>query len=348
MHRPLVITEDQDLLDDLVRIAAAAGTQLDVAHLAAHARPYWNLAPVVVVGDDLAEAVAATAPPTRERVFLATRDPADPGTWRRCVAVGAKAVVDLPAAERRLVDEFADALDPSPRAGAVVCVVGGSGGVGASVLSTCLALKASSDGLRTLLIDADPLGGGLDTLLGHEESAGARWPDLVSREGRVSPGALQAALPAFGELSVLSFDRGRLESIPVEAMRSVLEAGARGFDLVVADLPRQSTPAAAEALGRAGTTLAVVTADVRGVLAAAQVLSEVARHTADIRAVVRPGVLTDETVASTLSIPCAGHLADHPRLTATLNRGQLPKLGPRTPLGALCTSLLRDLLQERA
>ncbi|TDD16212.1 chromosome partitioning protein, partial [Nonomuraea diastatica] len=35
MHRPLVITEDHALLDDLVRIAAAAGAQLDVAHVPA-------------------------------------------------------------------------------------------------------------------------------------------------------------------------------------------------------------------------------------------------------------------------------------------------------------------------
>ncbi|WP_246005434.1 hypothetical protein [[Actinomadura] parvosata] len=31
MHRPLAITEDPALLDDLVRIAAAAGAQLNVA-----------------------------------------------------------------------------------------------------------------------------------------------------------------------------------------------------------------------------------------------------------------------------------------------------------------------------
>lgn len=346
MNRPLVITEDRELLDDLVRIAAAAGAQLDVAHVPAHARPYWTIAPVVVVGEDLADAVATTAPPNRDRVFLATREPVEPDTWRRCVAVGAQAVVDLPADERRLVDEFADALDPEPRAGMVVCVVGGRGGVGASVLSAGLALRASAGHLRTLLVDADPLGGGIDALLGHEEATGARWSDLVAREGRINAGALQEALPTFGDLSVLSFNRGEVAPIPAQAMRSVLEAGRRGFDLVVVDLPRYLDPAAVEALGRATTTLLIATADVRGVLAAAQALSEVTRHTADIRAIIRPGVLDDETVATTLDIPCAGRLPDHPRLTAALNRGELPRLGPRTALGGLCTTLLRDLWQE--
>ncbi|MFI6389000.1 septum site-determining protein Ssd [Nonomuraea sp. NPDC050547] len=347
MHRPLVITEDQDLLDDLVRVAAAAGTQLDVAHNPAVARPYWGIAPVVVVGDDLAGKVAETAPPARERVFLAAREPADPGAWRRCVEVGAQAVMDLPGDERRLVEEFAEALEPASRAGVVACVVGGRGGAGASVLAACLALKASADRLATLLVDADRLGGGIDALLGREEAPGARWSDLLAREGRINAGALSAALPAFGDLALLSFGRGRAAPVPPAAMRAVLEAGRRGFDLVVVDLPRHLDPAAAEALARADTTFAVATADVRGVLATAQVVHDVAEHTADIRAVVRPGALDERAVAHSLDLPLAGTLPDHPRLSATLNRGELPRLGPRTALGGLCATLVQTLAQDR-
>ncbi|MFC7590675.1 septum site-determining protein Ssd [Nonomuraea antimicrobica] len=223
-------------------------------------------------------------------------------------------------------------------------MIGGRGGAGASVLAACMALRASADRLRTLLVDADPLGGGIDALLGHEEASGARWGDLVAREGRINSSALQAALPAFGDLAVLSFHRGEVAEIPSQAMRSVLEAGRRGFDLVIVDLPRHLDPAATEALTRAQTTLTVATADVRGILSAAQVVSEVRKHTADIRAILRPGVLDDDVAMSSLGIPSAGSLPDQPRLTATLNRGELPGLGPRTVLGALCTSLLRDLL----
>lgn len=344
MHRPLVITEDHDLLDDLVRIAAAAGAQLDVAHAPAHARPYWNLAPLVAIGPDQADAVSATSPPTRDQVLLVTRDPEGPDTWRKCVAVGAQEVIRLPADERHLVERFADAMEPEPRSGAITCVIGGHGGAGASVLSACLALRASGDHLRTLLIDADPLGGGIDALLGHEEAPGARWEDLIAREGRISSSALQAALPSFGDLAVLSFHRGEVAAIPSQAMRSVLEAGRRGFDLVVVDLPRHLDPAAVEALTRANATLMVTAADVRGILSTVQVLGETRKHASDIRAVLRPGVLDDETATQSLGIPSAAHMPDQPRLTATLNRGELPKLGPRTVLGTLCATLLRDLL----
>ncbi|MFC4058595.1 septum site-determining protein Ssd [Planomonospora corallina] len=343
MDRPLVITSDDDLLDDLLRVAAAAGAELDVAHVPAHARPYWTRAPMIVVGSDVADALAATGPPPRHRVMLVTRDPDDPDTWRKCVAVGAQAVLELPSAERRLADEFADVAEPAVRAGIVVCVVGGRGGAGASVLAASLALTSARRRLRTLLVDADPLGGGLDLLLGQEEAEGARWSDLVAREGRVSFTALQAALPAFAGLSLLSFHRGEAERIPAEAMRSVLDAGQRGFDLVVVDLPRVPDPAATEALGRAVTTLLVVTADVRGVLAAAQVLTELRGHTGEVRAVVRSGVLDDEVVTTSLGTPYAGGLPDQPRLAAALNRGDAPPIGRRTALGRFCGSFLDSL-----
>ncbi|GAA3443533.1 septum site-determining protein Ssd [Planomonospora venezuelensis] len=346
MDRPLVITEDHDLLDDLLRVAAAAGAELDVAHTPAHARPYWTRAPMVVVGSDLADALAATGPPPRHRVVLVTRTPGDPDTWRRCVAVGAQAVLELPSAERQLVDEFADAVEPASRAGLVVCVAGGRGGAGASVLAASLALTASRTHLRTLLVDADPLGGGLDLLLGQEEAAGARWSDLVAREGRVSFTALRAALPRVSELTMLSFHRGEAQDIPAEAMRSVLDAGQRGFDLVVADLPRRPDPAAVEALSRAAVTLLVVTADVRGVLAAAQVLSGLREHTAEVRAAVRAGVLDDEVVTASLGVRCAGGIPDQPRLASALNRGDIPPIGRRTPLGRFCGAFLHSLLES--
>lgn len=345
MNRPLVITEDPSLLDDLIRIAATAGAQLDVAHVPAHARPYWDRAPVVLIGPDLVDAVVATAPPARDRVLLVTRAPDDPDIWHRCAAVGARAVLNLPTAERRLVEELTDLTEPSPHDGTTLCVVGGSGGVGATVLAGCLALHASNAHRTTLLLDADPRGGGIDSLLGQEEASGSRWGDLVIREGQVSATALRQALPAYGDLSVLSFGRGGSQvAPPPEVMRTVLEAGRRGFDLTIVDLPRHLDPAAGVALTRATATFVLVSATVRGVLAAAQVIDEVRQHTASLRLVVRPGAIDGETVAASLALPLAGTLSDQPRLTTLLNRGELPALTPRTSLGRTCATLLCDHL----
>ncbi|MDH2426725.1 septum site-determining protein Ssd [Sphaerisporangium sp. TRM90804] len=346
MHRPLVITEDQELLDDLLRIAAAAGVELDVAHAAVHARPYWRRAPLVVVGADAADALAVSAPPPRQGVLLVTRVADDPAVWRRCVAVGAHTVLELPEAERRLVDEFAEASEPAVRAGRTLCVVGGSGGAGASVLAASLALLGARRGLRTLLVDADPLGGGIDVVLGQERATGARWPDVAEREGRVSFAALQEALPTIGELTVLSWHRGESPPIPPEAMRAVLEAAHRGCDLVVVDLPRHVGPAEAEALSRAVATLLLVPADVRGVLAASQMLIELRRHTSALRVVVRDGSLRPDVVATTLGVPSAGVLPSQRGVTDALNRGDAPPLPPKSPLARLCAELLTTLAAE--
>ncbi|GAA0362895.1 septum formation initiator [Microbispora corallina] len=343
MHRPLAITDDQDLLDDLLRIAAAAGVEIDVAHVAAHARPYWGRAPLVVVGGDLADDLAATGPPPRQNVVIVTRTAGDPDMWRRCVAIGAQAVLELPDAERVLVEELGEAAEPATRAGTVVCVVGGRGGAGATVLSASLALTASRRGLRTLLVDADPLGGGIDVVLGQEQALGARWPDIVGREGRVSFSALHEALPTFGELTVLSWHRGRPAAIPREAMRAVLDAARRGCDLVVVDLPRHVDEGESEALARASATLVVVPADLRGALAAAQTVAVLRRHTGDLRAVLRTGTVDPDVVSTSLDVPCAGVVPDVRNLVETLDRGDPPPLG-RTPFGRFCSGLLATLV----
>jgi len=343
MPRPLAITDDQELLDDLLRIAAAAGVELDVAHAAAQARPYWMRAPLVVVGGDLADDLAATGPPPRQNVVVVTRTADDSDMWRRCVAVGAHTVLELPEAERLLVEEFGDAAEPVTRAGTVLCVAGGKGGAGATVLAASLALTASRGGLRTLLVDADPLGGGVDVLLGQEEAQGARWPDVVGREGRVSFAALQEALPTFGELTVLSAHRGEPVRIPREAMRVVLDAAQRGCDLVVVDLPRHLGEGEAEALARAAATIVVVPADLRGALAAAQTVTLLRPGTGDLRLVMRAGTLDPEVVAASLSVPCAGVLPEVRGLVDTLDRGDPPPLR-RSPLGRFCAELLESLL----
>ncbi|MEW9527618.1 septum site-determining protein Ssd [Microbispora sp. NPDC049125] len=343
MQRPLAITDDQELLDDLLRIAAAAGVEIDVAQAAAHARPFWSRAPLVVVGGDIADDLAATGPPPRRNVVVVTRTAGDPDMWRRCVAVGAHAVLELPDAERLLVEELGEAVEPATRAGTVICVAGGRGGAGATVLAASLALTASRRGLRTLLVDADPLGGGIDVVLGQEQATGARWPDIVGREGRVSFAALQGALPTFGELTVLSWHRGEPSAIPREAMRAVLDAARRGCDLVIVDLPRHVGDGESEALSRATATLVVVQADLRGALAAAQTVALLRDRTGDLRAVVRAGTLDPDVVSTSVDVPCMGLVPEVRGLVETLDRGDPPPLG-RSPLGRFCDGLLSTLV----
>jgi hypothetical protein len=134
--------------------------------------------------------------------------------WEVIRRLGAEHVAVLPAAEPWLIDQLAaigatgpfSSVSPttSPvavgsigalRAGRVIAVLGGRGGAGASVLAGGLAVTAARRGLRTLLVDADPLGGGVDLVLGWESLDGLRWPALSQASGEVPAPALVEALP---------------------------------------------------------------------------------------------------------------------------------------------------------
>ncbi|MCX9191408.1 hypothetical protein C3Y87_08270 [Carbonactinospora thermoautotrophica] len=343
--RPLVVTADRALLDDVLRLAAAAAVEPDVAHDVSQARKRWAAASVVVVGDDLCEALAEAALPRRDNVVLIGSDLDDGDIWRRAVRLGAGDVIFLPDSERWLVERFADSLEGNARDAVTVCVLGGRGGAGASTLAAALAVTSARQGRRTLLLDGDPLGGGIDLLLGCEDLHGLRWPDLAAARGRLSGAALRDALPQSGGLTVLAWDRGDITSIPVESMQAVLAAAQRGNDLVVVDLPRYLDAAAEEALSRATVTLLVVPAEVRATAAAARVLGMARMITEDIRVVVRgpaPARLPADVVATTVGAPLAGEMRPEPGLAAALERGDPPGRR-RGPLSEFCRSFLETL-----
>jgi secretion/DNA translocation related CpaE-like protein len=230
----------------------------------------------------------------------------------------------------------------------VVGVVGGRGGAGASTLVGALGLAAMRQGIRPLLVDADPLGGGLDLLLGAEDTAGPRWPDLARTRGRLAPDSLGSALPDVGQVLVLSWDRGDVTVVEPAAMRAVLDAGARESGFVVVDLPRPDA-AAEVALARADQVLLVVPAEVRAVAAAARVAAVLAPLTREVRAVVRgpaPSALEPEVVAESLGLELAGSCRGERGLAAALDRGEPPGSRPG-PLARVANSLVRELLSAR-
>ncbi len=348
--RPLLLTGDLRLLDDVLRLAAAAGVEVEVSADPGSARPGWQAAPVVLVGADLAGPLAHLDLPRRAGVVLIGDDLDDAQVWQQAVAVGAERVIFLPDAEPWLVERLVDAADGAPSAATVVAVVGGRGGAGATTLACALAVTSAATGLRTLLVDADPLGGGIDLALGGESTDGLRWPQLAATRGRVPGPALRDALPRLRELSVLSWDRGDALVIPPEAMAAMLGAGERASDLLVVDLPRSLDDAAKVVLERTSVALLVVPAEVRATAAAARVATAVAMRCADLRVVVRgpaPGGLSADLVADSLGLPLAGELRAEPGLAAALERGDPPAARGRGPLAEFCLAFLTEFAPRR-
>jgi secretion/DNA translocation related CpaE-like protein len=343
---PLLVTADNEILEDLLRLAAAGGCELEVAPDPAAARPRYPGAPLVLIGMDQAGAALRAALPRRPRVVLVGRPSGYMGDpWQTAEALGAEHVAMLPAAEGWLVERFAERL-PSLGHGRVLGVVGGRGGAGASVLASGLAVTAKRAGLRTLLVDADPLGGGLDLVLGWEDLDGLRWPALSEADGRIDAAALVGALPNRGGLVVLSWDRGEMVGLPPQAMAATMDAGRRACDLVVVDLPRQFDDAAVVALQAADRVYLVVPAEIRAAAAAARIAALTRLHCADVALIVRgptPGRLRARDIADSLHLPLAGTLRPEPALCRSLEQGVAPTSKGRGPLAALCQRLVSEL-----
>ncbi|ASW57366.1 septum site-determining protein Ssd [Plantactinospora sp. KBS50] len=345
---PLVVTSDGELLDELLRLAAAAGTEVEVAADPAAARSRWSAAPLVLVGADQAEACLRARLAHRTSLVLVGRaGHVDPG-WEIADLVGAQHVAVLPSAEPWVVDRLGETV-PSLGAGGpgrVLTVIGGRGGAGASVLAGGLAITAARRGLRTLLVDADPLGGGLDLVLGWEELEGLRWPALRQADGRVDPPSLVRALPSRDDLVMISWDRGDPVHLPVDAMAAALDAGRRGRDVMVVDLPRQLDEAAVIALQAADLGLLIVPAELRATAAAARVARSAAPHCPNLSLVVRgpaPGGLRAREVSRSLDLPLVGTLRPEPGLRRALERGEAPAASGHGPLATLCQRIIREV-----
>ena len=343
--RPLLVVDDPDLLDELLRLAATSGTEVDVASDTVSARRWWRTAPFVVVAAGLV-AAGGLHLPRRSGVALLGESLDDAQVWQHGVAVGAERVVFLPESEEWLTARFADAAEGASGEAAVVAVVGGRGGAGATTLACALAVTAARSGRSALLVDGDPLGGGIDLVFGGEADRGLRWPDLGATRGRVPAAALAQALPQMNGLSVLSWDRGSASGVAPEAMSAVLAAGRRAHDLVVVDLPRAPDDAGRLVLGAAACVLLVVPAEVRAAAAASRVAAAVGLLCADLRVVVRgpaPGRLDAPSLAGALGLPLAGHLRPEPGLEVDLERGEAPARRGRGPLADLCARLLEEV-----
>ncbi|MFE5597742.1 septum site-determining protein Ssd [Streptomyces coelicoflavus] len=375
---PLIVTEDPDLLDDLLRLCAAAGAMPEVHHSLPETQPStppafptaatsstsptvstsftssasawptgWEAAPLVLVGDDAARRVRGAV--RRRGVVLVGRDQDDSGVWQRAVEIGADHVLMLPDGEQWLVDRIADVAEGVGRPALTVGVIGGRGGAGASTLACALAVTSAWEGLRSLLVDADPMGGGLDVLLGGETADGLRWPAFAASRGRVGGGALEESLPELHSLRVLSWDRGDCVAVPPQAVRAVLAAARRRGGTVVVDLPRRIDDGVAEVLAQLDVGILVVPAELRAVAAAGRVAAVVGMVLRDLRVAVRgpyASGLDDREVARLLGLPLAGEVPVESGLLRATESRRPPGTPSRGPLARFCREFWQRALAE--
>jgi MinD superfamily P-loop ATPase len=184
------------------------------------------------------------------------------------------------------------------RTAQVLGVVGGSGGVGASAFAAVLAAVAG----KSLLVDVDAAGGGVDVLLGIEAVDGARWSDLHLAGGRLEPSALLGGLPRWGPSAVLAAD------VPMDAgaVGQVVEVAADGGVPVVLDLPRTPCAERSAALERCDLVVVIARADAAGLVAAHAAVT--ALPELPVGVVVRRGSVPAAEAARLVHAPLLGRL----------------------------------------
>jgi secretion/DNA translocation related CpaE-like protein len=348
---PLLVTDDELLLADLVRLAAAAGVAPEVARDTTAALRSWSSSPLVLVGADRAADLARGRLPRRAGVHVIGRGVLADESFRHALAIGAESVAGLPTSESWLVEVLTDVGDGGGPTGVTIGVVGGAGGVGATVFAAALAQVLATSG-RTLVVDADVLGAGVDRVLGLERADGVRWDALMQATGRLSARSLREALPRRDQLSVLTWPADRSTQVPAFAMREALSAGQRGFDFVVVDVPRHPDPVVDEVLARCDHVVLVVTLTVPAVAAAARVARRLppGPGTGLLLRGSAAGVAPHE-VARVLGLPVLATMGDQRGLDEAINLGVGPLRSPRGTLARAArqvASVVRDARRDSA
>jgi len=342
MTAPLFVTADESLLEELLRLAAAAGTTPEVAHDVPAALRAWSKAPLVLVGEDLAVPLARAAPTRRDAVFVVLTAPVPDRVFQVALALGAESVAELPRSEGWLVERLTDVVDSGPARGLTIGVVGGSGGSGATIFACALAQVAARSG-PSVVIDADPLGPGADRILGLDLADGVRWDALGHTTGRLSARALRDSLPRRDGVAALSWYPGpqprRLQ--PFSA-REALSAARRGHDTVVLDLPRASDPLVDEIASRCDQVLVTVVTTVAGVAAAMRLCRRFPDPGA-LGPVVRGPAMDDETLARAVGSPVLQRMGDQRGLAESIDLGLGPVRSRRGPLGRAAVRVLSSL-----
>lgn len=341
----LLVTSSAVLRAEVERIVAAAGSRLRAVPDAVEAGRYWDAASAVLVGSDVRE----LPPRRRTPAVLIGLDGEGDSLWHLAAALGAERVAVLPDAAAWLADHLSRSRSPGP-GGLVLGITGGCGGAGATTAAIWIAQAAAGLGARVLLVDGDPWGGGLELALAAEETPGLRWPDLAEARGSIDPLQLADSLPVAGGFSFLSWPATREQPSPVAAAAAagVLDAGRRGYELVVVDVGRGSEPLRTVAWD-CDRIMVVVPAQLKAAVAAVRLLQELPPVEAALLVRGRPGAALDSSlIADAVGLPVQGRMPELRAVPGAMESGRLLDCGKRRAIrhfGATVLDWLGEDLQ---
>jgi Flp pilus assembly CpaE family ATPase len=205
---------------------------------------------------------------------------------------------------------------------------------------------AARSGPRSVLVDLDPGGAGLDLLVGAERLDGWRWPRLIAARGHL--GDLSDQLPCVDGVDLLSMSRGADAIMPEpEAVQAVLGALTASHELAVVDVPRHLSAIHLEPLtSSAAAWLLLVRDDLRGLAAGRErlrTLESVGVHPGLAVRTGRSRRIDPQSVAEGVGADLYAVLPDEPGLLLAAERGDPPGRSGRSSLGQVARRLLDEI-----
>jgi secretion/DNA translocation related CpaE-like protein len=197
-----------------------------------------------------------------------------------------------------------------------------------------------------VVIDADPLGPGIDRVLGLDGYDGIRWDALCQTTGRFSGRSLRESLPRRDGLGVLTWYPGPQGSLQAFAVRNAIAAAQRGHQTVVVDLPRSVDPLVEELVARCDRVFVLTVPTVAGLASAVRLCARF-RDPTSLRLVVRGDRVRSDAVSRLTTVSVAAQMPDQRGLEEAIDLGLGPVRSRRGPLGRTAVHVLADLAPLR-
>ncbi|RNE49011.1 septum site-determining protein Ssd [Corynebacterium alimapuense] len=362
-HRPasdqayiLVAVGDPVLHPEATHVAAATGFGvIDTADPREISRLHSRAHAILFDAETAAHIATLTRRPS---LFLLAADPG-PLDWRAALSCHAEQAYLLPAQAAELLSALGHAAMPraEPRTdepsaawtatGTLIAVTGAVGGAGTSTLAAAIAREAAHDHEVTL-IDGVDNSGGLDLLLGLEETPGARWPDLRLGEGLIAAEDLRAALPASSDgIAVLSTARSTLADpfrLDHRSLRPVLDCLREFSGVTVIDLPPGGHVGEETIIDACDLAVLLIPAEVRPAAAAARIVADLRKSRTTLLGIARHrgwSGLDEKDLAKISHCDITAQLSTFSRLPKAVELSGLP-----SPLPRLLAAVARTVLEE--
>ena len=309
----LLITQDQNLITEIEKIAAVTGCTLRLTNHANNQE--IQSARTVLIDASVNQTVS------HPDVVLITLGMPGVKIWQKAVETGAKYVAFLPDAREWLITNLVPMQNSKAK---VIGFLGSSGGIGCSTVASLIASNFLKLSDSVLLSETSTISGGLDVLWGVEDTKGLRFSDLTNTQNQINAKDVIRNLPKSDGLSILSTDSRK--ALAVSNQLEIISHLAKGCEYLIIDLPKPGTKNFVDLLDFCDQIVLLVGTTIRSISAANQLVS-LYPLLKKSKLLVRqlPGTNLDSlNIAKTLEISLTGTIPNDVRIVEQLEQGISP------------------------